>query len=247
MNFYSKNDLSKLFGTATKFRVTGAIFMTASRDFVGKIANKINREMTNDKDFALANIARHYVEVGTEKELLNQKIADTEAKEQKLTEFKEAITQSDVDAQMKSYYQNKISDLIIKLQNQRANYNANGLNKFSLPKLVLMQFKKNTRKTMAELATTAQEKQQAVQENIQAKKETVQERIIQTTNKLKDNNVYTEIMRLLVKKLKAETELDTYRRDYPDIYEKVISDATGEEKKDDDFIEEVELPRRSSR
>ena len=169
----------------------------------------------------------------------------------------------------KAYYLKNITDLYIKLENKRISYISNGLNKYSLPKLVLMQFKKNAIKSVNVLKQSVSDKKDQVVEKVSDLKDAVVSKIEDfkpnnsnvVTNVVSDNVVtnvvndnddktYSQILDTLKQSIDCRSKLEDFRRSNPQVYDKVMQDLDLANNKnnavDDDFIEEIG-PRVSSR
>ena len=252
MKIYSEKELNKLLDPKAKIVLLGSVLFSASKDFVKKIASKI--KINRDSDFGIVSKINNYVDYDIKEELLNKKIADIEAKQNDVSDTYYDIKDSLESSDDKSYYIKPLNDLYQRLENKRISYIENGLNMFSFPKLVFMQFKKNVsskannvvnglNSKLSNFSTpTGEFSNEDIANDV---KVTVDDFVNDNMQFTDDNNdnIYKQIIGFLKQSLDARTKLEEYRLNYPDIYQKAINDLTTVDnhviKDDNDFIEEV--------
>ncbi len=265
MKSYNEKDLSGL-SSKTKIILRGSILFSVTKDFVKKIASKAVKTVNKINDFNFGKVD-NFVEQSTKDELLDKKIDNIEATQDALFDTYDNVMSNNINN--KAYYLKNITDLYIKLENKRISYISNGLNKYSLPKLVLMQFKKNAIKSVNVLKQSVSDKKDQVVEKVSDLKDAVVSKIEDfkpnnsnvVTNVVSDNVVtnvvndnddktYSQILDTLKQSIDCRSKLEDFRRSNPQVYDKVMQDLDLANNKnnavDDDFIEEIG-PRVSSR
>lgn len=270
MKTYSEKELNRLLDPKARIVLLGSVLFSASKDFIKKIASKV--KFVKDSDFGISNIMNSYISYDTKEELLNKKINDIEAKQEDISNAYYTVKDSLENFNNKSYYLKSLGDLYSRLERKRISYQESGLNKFSLPKLAFMQFKKNISSKTSKIVNTIHDKLDGFSTTVTVSNDKAVNNSVSddyqmsynppadagisvaTSDKVneKDDNekIYKEIMSYFKQSLDARTKLDEYRLSYPDIYEKAISDLTTVNRSktsfDNDFIEEVGT-RKSSR
>lgn len=226
-----------------EIKQSGASYFSATQDF----ANKISRFfLKSNNEMSLARRANAYVEQETREELQAKKIEKTYEKEEKIMDkFVETQT-NEAGRNNKDYYLDKYSDTIIKHRQRRITYQKQGLNAFSLPELVFMQFKKNCKRDIEYTIQSGIDKVEEVKNNLEEKLEKKKE---DSVNKAKENDrssIKASILKLFADKIAISNKLEEQRRNNPDIYNEVIDELTSNREdsferpmSDEDYLYEV--------
>lgn len=222
---------------------SGASYFSAPYDF----ANRISKFFLNSSnEMSLARRANSYVAQDTKEELLDKKIEQTYEKEEKVMDkFVEKQT-TEAGRNNRDYYLDKFSDTIIKHRQRRITYQKQGLNAFSLPELVFMQFKKNCKKEIEYTIQSGIDKVEEVKNNLEQTLEKKKEDAQNKINENKRSTIKAGILKLFADKITISNKLEEERRKNPDIYNEVVSELTSNREdsferpsNDDDLIYEV--------
>ena len=253
MKPYNGKDLNNLLGFKAKIILTGSVLFSVSKDFIKKISDKAIKNLSNVNNFNLGNKLDNYVEQSTKDELLEQKIDNIENTQDALADTYHNVNAGNVFN--KSYYLKNISDLYMRLENKKVSYAENGLNRYSLAKLVFMQFKKNSINTFSNLKETAIQKKDEVidkiadvKEEVSAKVSDIKEDVVAKVNDIKPTRVednktvefekvevnentmmedtYSQILNTLKQSIDCRSKLEQYRMQNPRIYKQVMEDLT---------------------
>lgn len=228
---------------AVEIKQNGASYFSATQDFANKISKfflKSNNEMS------LARRANAYVEQETKDELLDKKIEQSYVKEEKIMDkFVETQT-NEAGRNNKDYWLDKYSDTIIKHRQKRITYQKQGLNAFSLPELVFMQFKKNCKRDIEYTIQSGIDKVEEVKNNLEEKLEKKKEDAVNKAKETERSSIKASILKLFADKIAISNKLEEQRRNNPDIYNEVIDELTSNREdsferpmSDDDLIYEV--------